>query len=160
MTGLAGTLFASIAIPAPIRRFLPHALIVLSVVLLLGGLVLWIDHRGYQRASHDRDLADAKLRAEIKQDILDYEHRSVDRENARASDTMGKLDQIARNTAAGSARIIKEMTHEVRFTDPALGIPPSVRDEINRALAASSCTRTPDGGIRCTVQDAGTAGDH
>ena len=142
--------------PAFLLRYLPHTLIVLAV---LGG-VWWIYDSGHDAAERAADARNTKLRAEIYEDILAMEHRSIDRENERATDTKALLDRIARNTADGPAHIIKEMTHEVRFTDPALGIPASVREEINRAIAASTCTSTPAGGIRCTVQDAGAAAQH
>lgn len=142
--------------PAFLLRYLPHFLIVAAV--LLG--VWYLDHRGYERATKDRDAADAKLHAAIQKDILAFERRSGARENARAGETRATLETIARNTAAGQTRIIKEMTHEVRFTDPVLGIPERVRDEINRPFAPSPCARLADGGIRCSVPDAGAVGEH
>lgn len=140
--------------PAFLLRYLPHALIVLAV---LGG-VWYINDMGYDRAMRDRDAADAKILAEINTSLRTYERNAIERENERAASTKSLLDRIAENTKGGRDRIIKELTHEVRYTDPDLGIPAIVRDDINRAIAASTCIGTPDGGIRCTVPPGGTAG--
>lgn len=141
--------------PALLLRYLPHLAIVLAV---LAG-VWYIDHRGYQRAMDDRDKADMAMRAYIGQQLRTYEANAIKRENDRAAETKAQLDQIGRNTAEGRDTIIKELTHEVRFTDPALGIPERVREAINRAIAASACTATDSGGIRCTVPAGGPTSD-
>ena len=150
---------ASLAIPAPIRRFLPHVMIVLAVVLVLGGLVLWIDHKGYQRATDDRNAADNKMMVWIGEQLRAYEGRAVDRENKRAADTNSKLDHISKVAQGSQTKIIKELSHEVRYTDPALGYPAGVRDSLNETLASSTCARTDDGGIVCTVRKADPAAD-
>jgi hypothetical protein len=83
--------------PAFLLRYLPHTLIVLAV---LGG-VWWIYDSGHDAAERAADARNTKLRAEIYEDILAMEHRSIDRENERATDTKALLDRIARNTADG-----------------------------------------------------------
>lgn len=144
-------------IPAPwYIRFLPHIAIVIAV--LTG--VWYLQHIGYERAQRDRDAADAKMLAAVQQSIIASERRSAERENGRGVMLGKRLDAIAQSAATGRERIIKEMTHETRFIDPALGIPLSVRDEINRALAASACAARPDGSIVCAVRDGGGAGEH
>ena len=137
------------ALPLWFTRYLPHLLIVLAV---LAG-VWWLQHIGYERATRDRDAADAKLHAAIIADLRTFEKNSAERENKRGAELTGRLDRLNVMASAGQERIIKEMTHEERYTDPDLGIPAVVRDEINRALAASTCASNPDGSIRCAVRD-------
>lgn len=142
--------------PAPwYIRFLPYLGIVLAV---LAG-VWYLQHIGYQRAQRDRDAADAKLRIAIQADLRSFEQNAIAREAKRGNELDARLSTIAHSAAQGRDRIIKEMTHEIRFTDPALGIPDSVRAEINRALTASACSAAADGSIRCAVRDGDGAGE-
>lgn len=136
--------------PAPFwLRFLPHILIVLAV---LSG-VWYLQHLGYQRAQQDRDAADAKLRIAIQQDIIASERRSAERENGRGKILGQSLDRIERQSAQGRDRIIKEMTHEIRFTDPQMGIPEPVRDAINEIISGTHCTALENGAISCKIRD-------
>lgn len=142
--------------PAPFwLRFLPHALI---VVTILAG-VWYLQHIGYERAQRDRDTADAKLRIAIQADLRAFEQKAIERETTRGRVLDERLSSIAQSAARGRAGIIKEMTHEIRFTDPAAGIPLGVRDEINRALSASACSAAADGSIRCAVRNSTGTGE-
>lgn len=139
--------------PALLLRFLPHIGIVLAI--LVG--VWWIYDNGYDAAEAAADARASRLAIVVLTELRDVEARAADRENKRSTQDRAALAAIAANTAAGDARIIKEMTHEVRFTDPALGYPPGVRDEINRAIARLACTATDRGGIQCAVLKADPA---
>lgn len=139
--------------PALLLRFLPHIGIILAI--LVG--VWWIYDNGYDAAESAADARAAKLATVVLTSLREVEARAVDRENMRSTQDRATLATIAANTAAGDTRIIKEMTHEVRYTDPALGYPPGVRDEINRALARLTCAPTDRGGIQCAVLKADPA---
>ncbi|MDQ4421487.1 hypothetical protein OOT33_13750 [Sphingobium sp. DEHP117] len=133
--------------PALLLRYLPHIGIVCAV--LFG--VWWIYDSGHDAAERAADARTARLTTRVLVAVRDVEARAIARENRRSAQDRATLATIAANTAAGDARIIKEMTHEVRYTDPALGYPPGVRAEINRALAALACASTDRGGISCAV---------
>lgn len=141
-----------------VKALLPWAGGLIAVLAVLVG-VAWIDHRGYQRAVQDRDVADLKMRVAIQHDLDRFEKRAIDREADRDRALNEKLAQNATATDASKTIIQRELTHEIRYTDPGAGIPDRVRAEIDRSLARVACARTDGGGIKCTLPDAAAAGD-
>lgn len=139
--------------PALLLRFLPHIGIVCAV--LFG--VWWIYDAGQDAERAENDARASRIETRLLTEVRGVESRAIARENRRSAEDRATLATIAANTAAGDARIIKEMTHEARYTDPALGYPPGVRDEINRALARLACAPTDRGGISCAVRPADPA---
>lgn len=139
-----------------VKALLPWAGGLIAVLAVLAGVAL-IDHRGYQRAVQDRDVADLKMRIAIQHDLDRFEKRAIDREAKRDRALNEKLAQNATAADASKTIIQRELTHEIRFTDPGAGIPERVRAEIDRALARVACTRSADGGIKCAMPDAAAA---
>lgn len=141
---------------ALLRPFLPHIAAVAAIV----GVVWYLDHRGYERARKDAEQERVVTALMLTRATRDVEKRLADRMDANARQTAGQIGAIeAVHRTVIQPTITKELTRETRFTDPALGIPDSVRREVNRAIAAVACTATPDGGISCPLPDASPARD-
>jgi hypothetical protein len=119
------------ALPAIVKRFLPHGLIVLAV---LAG-VWFLDHRGYQRAKAD---AETRLKANaiiIEKALRKSEARMTANMAATDSATAARVEQIETiNRTIIQPTLTKEFTREIRFTDPAAGISDELRAAINTAL--------------------------
>lgn len=134
-------------IPAGLLRVLPHV----GLAAALIGAVWWIDHQGYQRATRDAETHDLRLRTQLQSDLRALEQT--------LSGTLAVIDADTANTRAAiqQARhiiqpaIVKELTRETRYSDPAAGISDSLRAAIDRARAAVACATAPDGAIVCTL---------
>lgn len=139
-----------------LRPLLPHIAALAAVV----AVIMWLDHRGYRRARTEMAAASVRAEARIRTDLRQSEQRTAERlaEVERAAvDRIAGLDQIHRTVIQPT--VIRELSHETRYSDPASGISDGLRAEVNRALAAVACSPAADGGIVCTLSDARSARD-
>lgn len=142
--------------PAILLRLLPHAL---AVAAILGGL-WYIDLRGYQRAQADAARERLITALMLTRAVRQTEAQLGERLAVIASTVdvqIAGIEQLNRTDIRPT--IVKELSREIRFTDPAAGIPDSVREAINRGIAASTCAATADGGIRCPLPGPAAAAD-
>ncbi len=110
------------ALTALVLRFLPHILIALGII----GAMLWIDHRGYQRAVADQQRAEARARVHIAEELSKID-----------GNLAGKIDKIRIIRSTINNTIQKEIIREARYTDPACDLTPGMFASINSARAAS-----------------------
>jgi hypothetical protein len=135
-------------------RFLPHGLVVLAVI----GAIWWIDHQAAERTRDQIETAAIKQENKLRDDLrgaegrLSFQLRTIDQNRA---DSIARLASL--HSTVFQPTIQKELTREVRFTDPSAGLSDGLRASLNAALTAVSCTRRADGGIDCTLP--GPAGD-
>ena len=109
-------------IPAIVLRFLPHILIALGII----GAMLWLDHRGYQRAVEDQQRAEARARVHTEEQM------------SRIDGALGaKIDRIRILNRTIHNTIQKEIVHEARYSDPACSLTPAVLQSLNNARAGS-----------------------
>ncbi|MBB5985947.1 hypothetical protein [Sphingobium lignivorans] len=129
-------------------RFLPHGLVAVAVI----GAYLWIDHRGYERATRDRE-----FERQVTALMLTRAARDVE-QNLGAS--MAKRDEeyAAQRRSIETVRtthqsiITKEIGRDARLSDPALGITDELREALNAARRETgACAPTAAGGIRCAL---------
>ncbi len=139
--------------PLWLLKFLPH----IGIALLLGFGVWYLDHQGYQRAKRDAETRDLKLRSALQDDLRKVEQGlttmlgKIDADQATRREAITKLQTIIQPT------ITREITREVRLSDPALGITDVLRTVNNDTRSTGACTATVDGGVECTLPAAAPA---
>lgn len=139
---------------ALLARLLPHATVVLAVLAALW----WIDHQAASRTRAQIETANARLQNQLRADLRDAERTlteriaGIDAETGRAQAAIEHSRMIVQPT------IIKELSRETRYSDPALGLSDGLRKAIDRARGAIACTAAADGGIVCTLPAAEAAG--
>lgn len=143
------------ALAALATRLLPHGI---ALAALLGA-ILWIDRNAATRTRAQietaRIMSENQLRAELRRS----EQRLAGSIGAIGTRVTGQIDALdARHATIIQPTLIRELTRETRFSDPAAGITDGVRAELNRALAAVACAPRPAGGLVCTLPDAAAAG--
>lgn len=141
--------------PAWILRLLPHAIVIAAVL----GAILWIDRNAADRTRKDLAAEAQRIEVRLRADLRSTEAKlstDIGAIGDKVAADSGKVEQLHRTVIQPT--IIKEMSHEVRYTDPAAGIPDSVREQINAALTAVACTARVDGGIQCALSNAAGAG--
>ncbi len=142
--------------PGWLRPFLPH----IAAVAAILSVMWWLDHRGYSRAKEDMAAQAARIENRVRAELRAAETRLTDQMAANDRAVAGQIAAIdAVHRTVIQPTIMRELTREKRFTDPASGIPDSVRGEVNRAIAAVACTATADGGISCPLPAAAPAGE-
>jgi hypothetical protein len=130
-----------------LKPLLPH----IGIAFALGALVLWLDHKGYQRAMADRDRRDAAMVKQINDDRRAAEAR-MGKSFIEISGRLYELEQRRDKVIEHSRTIVKqEIIREPRFSDPAAGISDSLREAINSARSLSSCATGVDGSIQCAL---------
>lgn len=133
---------------AILRPLLPHIAAAAAVL----GLVWWLDHRGYQRARADIAADAARIESRIRSDLRRSEQRLTDRLAAIDGNVAARIADVdTLHRTVIQPTVVKELTRETRYSDPAAGISDSLRAEINRALAAVACAPAADGGIVCAL---------
>jgi len=129
-------------------RIMPY-LGALSAVL---GAVWFIHHDGYRKAEIAAEARNAALEKAVRADLRQTEARLAG--TLHAIDQR-RADQIAALDTLHETRILptiqKELTREVRFTDPGAGLSDGLRASLNAALASVACTARTDGGIDCAL---------
>lgn len=114
-------------------RLWPYA----AAVAVVLAAIFWVDHRGYQRAKQDAEVA--ALRDEI------LARRRTDRIEQAMADAIAKIDGNLADRIAAIRTIRqaiqpvieRETIREPRYRDPACAVTGSVLDAINRARAAT-----------------------
>lgn len=135
------------------RPFAPRA----AMALLLGLAVWLIHHDGAVRARRDAERRQAVLTARMQSELRRSEARLALRLNAIDSTLGGQRAAIAQTRTVIQPALVKELTRETRYADPAAGISDELRGAIDRARAAVACAPAADGGILCTVPAASPA---
>lgn len=134
-----------------LRPFLPH----IAIAGLLGLVVWWIDHQGYQRARDDADRRAAKLENVLRSDLRQSEARLAGTIMETAGKTRATIDAIdLRSTTIIKPTITKEIAREARLSDPALGLSDGLRAAVNRALPPVTCGAPAPGRLECSLPDA------
>lgn len=144
----------------PWIKLLPY----LAVLLIVGGAVAWIDHRGYQRAETAAQLAkerDEKLRLTVRnwmlQQLAHFDHRlqeSVTKSDANLNDHLSRLDIVEKTIIQPT--ITREINNgPPRLTDPDAGLTDGLLRIINisRARSSSPCTTQADGSATCELSE-------
>ena len=120
-----------------------------GAVVLVGGAVWYIDHRGFSRAEAEADARATELelhRTQLKLDLRgmvdDSETRMssrIEEGDARLAAQLGNIDQV--NLTIIQPTLVKEIQNEVRLSDPSAGITDGVREALNtsRALSERPC---------------------
>lgn len=121
------------------------ALPYVGAVVLVGGAVWYIDHRGYERAEEyakTEKLRDEKARLEQRSELVEQVGNvqaglqdTVIQIDSRVGARLGRLDVEERTIVQPT--IVKEIQREKRLSDPAAGITDGLRDAINTARSAS-----------------------
>lgn len=141
---------------AMVRPFLPH----IAALAALLAAIWYLDHRGYERARRDAAADAALMENKVRSQLRQTERRLAGRIDAI---DRGVADQIAGIDATHRTviqpTIMKELSRETRYGDPAAGISDGLRTEVNRALQTVACSPTPAGGIVCALPDASPAGE-
>lgn len=128
-------------IPVGALKLLPYA----GAVLLVGGAVWYIDHRGYERAEAEatareteRQLLQAQLEVKFQKMVNDSETRmaaKIIESDQRITEQLGNIDQVNRTVVQPT--LIREIQSEARFSDPNAGISDGMRSAINTARSLS-----------------------
>jgi hypothetical protein len=140
--------------PVFLKPFLPH----IGVVLALLGAIWWLDHQGYERATRDAEARDMKLRTALQADLRGVEQALSQKLAAIDADTASARAGIAAARTIIQPTIVKELTRETRYSDPAAGLSGGLRAAVDRTRAAVACTARADGGIICALPAAEAAG--
>lgn len=107
----------------------------IAIGLGLAFVVYQIDQNGYERAESKWQAREQRILDEIK----DMEKRLAEQMDELDRDTaerIGKIDSTERTIVAPI--ITKEIQSDPRFSDPAQGITPAMRDAINAARKLSA----------------------
>lgn len=139
--------------PAWLLRALPH----IGLAAALIGAVWWIDHQGYERATRDAERHDLKLRTQLQSDLRALEAALSGKLAAIDAETATTRAAIQQTRHIVQPAIVKELTRETRYSDPAAGISDGLRAAIDRARAAVACAAAPDGAIVCALPAAQSA---
>lgn len=137
-------------------RFLPHGLLLLAIL----GAIWWIDDAAADRTRRQIETARVKTEIQLRSDLRRTEQRLA----SGIHDIGAQVDaQIAtletRHQTIIKPTLVRELTRETRFSDPAAGISDGVRAQLNRSLPPIACAPIAGGGIRCALPDAGAADD-
>jgi hypothetical protein len=133
-------------------RFLPHV----GLALAIGFAIWWIDDNASDRTRMQLDAAATKIENRIREDLRGVEQRADEREASRGAVLTAKIDAI-RTTSRTVIQptVEKELTREIRYSDPAAGISPVLLEAVNRARALSSCAPTVGNCISVPLPAAG-----
>lgn len=128
-------------IPVWALKLLPYV----GAVVLVGGAVWYIDHRGYERAEAEatareteRQLLQAQLEIKFQKMVNDSETRmaaKIIESDQRITEQLGNIDQVNRTVVQPT--LIREIQSEARFSDPNAGISDGMRSAINTARGLS-----------------------
>lgn len=125
----------------------------IAAAAALIGAVWYIDHKGYQRAKHEEELADAKRKADMAEferllaikvkGIEDSMQTAINTSDANVLSRMSSIDTV--NKTIIQPTLTKEIHSETRFTDPSAGITDGMLRELNRARSFSEQRPCPAG---------------
>lgn len=120
--------------PLFLKRYDGHIAVVLAIV----AAVIYIDHRGYQRAKVDTALAESRRQAAEAEMVRKIEKTLVEGLAAidgRTADRLAAIDQVDRTIVQPT--IVRELARDPRYSDPAAGISVELRDALNAARGAA-----------------------
>lgn len=129
-------------IPIWALKALPYV----GAVILAGGVVWYIDHRGYERAEaeavareNEQKLQDATFAILLRDQTRDQEQLMQDmvtQSDINISDRIGDLR--TEKTTIVQPTIVKEIASDPRFVNPLTGITDGMRGALNTARGASA----------------------
>lgn len=127
--------------PLWLIKLLPYG----AAALAIGGAVLFIDHRGFQRAEDEavardkeRQLQAAQFELIVQGYVHDSENKMILAIASRDGDLVKTLQSIRdTNRTVIQPTLVKEIQSEARFSDPASGITDGMLRELNRARLLS-----------------------
>lgn len=129
-------------------RIWPHLLV---VALVLGGL-WYIDHRGYERARSDIEKDQLKQRLMFDGLLRESEGRMAGVIKFHDRDLADKIAAVRTyHSTIIQPAIEREIVNDPRLASPNARMSDGLWDQLNAALAGSTCSRRADGGIECTV---------
>lgn len=137
-----------------LARLLPHAMAVLAV---LAGL-WWIDHQAAGRTRMQIEAANARWESQFRAELRGAERALAERIadiDAEVGRTQGAIEH---SRAIVQPTVIREISRETRYSDPALGLSDSLREAVDRARSAVACAAAADGGIICALPAVEAAG--
>lgn len=105
-------------------RFWPHLLAATAII----SAILYLEHRGYERARADQAALEARIGARIALAVEDIDKRTAER--------IAGIDTTQRTVV--QPVITREIMSAPRLSDPAAGITDELRGALNRARAASA----------------------
>lgn len=116
-----------------------------GAVLLVGGAVWYIDHKGYQRAEQEaeareteRELIQSEMSLEFAEMLREQESRMttlVNEADQRLLTAFNNIDHTDKTIIQPT--LVREIQRETRFSDPAAGISDGMRGAINTARSLS-----------------------
>lgn len=122
------------------------ALPYVAAAAALGGAVWYIDHRGYERAEDQAELADAKRKVDLAAVAILLRDQTREQEvsmqdivntsDASLGDVLRSLETEQRTIIQPT--LIKEIASDPRFTDPSAGITDGMLRGLNTARGASA----------------------
>jgi hypothetical protein len=113
-------------------RFWPH----LAALAALLGAVWFLDHRGYQRAEREHELAEARAAAH-QSELRRIIERGMAEDMQRIENSLAaRLRGISQSNAATQTIIEREVSRAPNLRSPACTMPSSVRDALNAAARA------------------------
>lgn len=137
--------------PTWIIKLLPYG----AAAIALVGAVLYIDHRGYERAQDQQKLIDAneaEQKLELQKMLSDQVNKSVEQMQARAdlmdSSLLNRIQSLdAKSQTVIQPILTKEISNAPRLSDPDAGITDRMREALNaaRALSGGACSTQPPG---------------
>lgn len=139
------------------------ALPYLGAVVLVGGAVAYIDHRGYQRAEHENELAQARAEKErlifammLTKKTREFEgamQQTVLMWDQRLQTRLSNLDTAERTIIQPT--LVKEIASAPHLSDPRYGITDGMLRAINQSRSYSwpggACATTADGTTTCSL---------
>lgn len=140
------------ALPIWALKVLPYV----GAVVLVGGAVYYIDHRGYKRAEaeatareNERLLLVKDIELKIQESIHQSELRMQGQLialDAQLSEKIAAIETINRTIVQPT--LVKEIASDPRFSDPSLGITDGMHGAINRARSLSQRPCAPGADAR------------
>ena len=125
----------------------------IGAILLVGGAVWYIDHRGFERAEaeaiardNERKLMEAELERVLELKVGELEtamQTAINESDARVVNSIDRLNVVNRTIIQPT--LVKEIQSETRFSDPAAGITDGMLRELNRARGFSEQRPCPTG---------------
>lgn len=137
--------------------FVPKSVAAVALIAALGGALLWVRHSGYEAG---RAYESAQWRAEVAAG-----QKRAAAATAAILDRIGKSDatlgaaiaDLGKRSVAARTIIQKELTHEVRYADPACSLTRGVLDTLNAGVTAYNSALVASGSptVPLSIPDGG-----
>lgn len=119
-----------------LKRALPHVIVAAIII----GAIVWIDHRGYERAQKDAKFERTVTALLIERRAAKIEGKLIDALAARDAALVDRLGAIDHENRTVIQPIIREeLRNAPHLSDPDAGYGERLRDAINAAISQSAC---------------------